>query len=512
MGAQDYYDLLDVDQDAHPDVIRRAYRRLALRCHPDKDPTQEAALRFAEISEAHMVLSDEQRRPIYDALGREGLRVYDMVGGIARVAPSLSEEAVLPPVILVHLGTAALGSLLLLAAAFALLVGWRLEGRILLPWPLIFGPLWLADPLLLLLAALAYADGRGTLRASAWRLAPSATLWLSFQMLLCARLQAPTAHSWLTVCTPLLVGRGVALSTLPARVLDARRSSTSATRRGLSRRHVTAIEGTCAVGAFVSAQLLLKCTQVALLPAQLEGSLRLPWHAALSPSWLAILLELGAVLIGCTHRPKASSRGAEPGKEQLHSLWLQASLIARLARGLACAALVGWLGGTLESLTSSDPATVRSQLMPPSTIALVLGFCCVCCVCSSARRSRSRANRRRRRCADPDGRPIDAPSPRASPRASPRSADCGSLGSPGSRRRASAQDQPATAACGSNAAASSAAAVHPQRAAADEMAFPESVLWAPIPEGGLPGAMPGAMPGSVGAAGRVEPLGGSCEP
>ncbi|KAL3225273.1 hypothetical protein MRX96_025956 [Rhipicephalus microplus] len=70
----DYYNLLEVPRNASPEDIRRAYRRLALRWHPDKNPDNkaEAEARFKEISEAYEVLSDESRRRQYDIYGHGG--------------------------------------------------------------------------------------------------------------------------------------------------------------------------------------------------------------------------------------------------------------------------------------------------------------------------------------------------------------------------------------------------------------------------------------------------------
>ena len=277
----DYYELLGVTYSDSADAIRRAYRRLALKYHPDKNPGQEAAHRWNAISEAYKVLSDERRRPVYDAVGREGLRFYDMAGGLGRAAPAFSaEDAILPPVLLINVWTASLGSLLLLISTFAAVVSWQLEGRTSLPWPVAFLPLWLADPLFILIAGLAFSEGRSTLRPTLQRQAPTACLLIAFQVLLCARLQTPSAFSWLAVFTPLLISRGTAMAALPSRVLDLRRHASAhrSTPGPFETATVTAVYG--------SARLLLESTQLALMPAALEGTLRLSWCADVFPSGL----------------------------------------------------------------------------------------------------------------------------------------------------------------------------------------------------------------------------------
>ncbi|KXJ28234.1 dnaJ homolog subfamily B member 6 [Exaiptasia diaphana] len=79
----DYYDILDVPKSATEQDIKKAYRRLALKWHPDKNPDNkdEAEAKFKEISEAYEVLSDEKRRNIYDKYGREGLTGGGRAGG-----------------------------------------------------------------------------------------------------------------------------------------------------------------------------------------------------------------------------------------------------------------------------------------------------------------------------------------------------------------------------------------------------------------------------------------------
>ena len=70
-----YYKILDVSKDATAIDIKKAYRKLALKWHPDKNPDQkeEAEKKFKEISEAYEVLSDEKKRKLYDQYGKEGL-------------------------------------------------------------------------------------------------------------------------------------------------------------------------------------------------------------------------------------------------------------------------------------------------------------------------------------------------------------------------------------------------------------------------------------------------------
>ncbi|MDO4683057.1 MAG: J domain-containing protein [Lautropia sp.] len=69
MDYKDYYKILGVSKEANPDEIRKAYRRLARKYHPDVSEEPDAARRMAEVNEANTVLSDPEKRAEYDALG-----------------------------------------------------------------------------------------------------------------------------------------------------------------------------------------------------------------------------------------------------------------------------------------------------------------------------------------------------------------------------------------------------------------------------------------------------------
>jgi molecular chaperone DnaJ len=75
MAKRDYYEVLGVGKNASADDIKRAYRRMAMKYHPDKNPDdKQAEARFKECAEAYEVLSDANKRQRYDQLGHEGLR------------------------------------------------------------------------------------------------------------------------------------------------------------------------------------------------------------------------------------------------------------------------------------------------------------------------------------------------------------------------------------------------------------------------------------------------------
>ena len=73
MSKRDYYDILGVTRSADRDAIKKAYRQLARKWHPDVNKSEDAQKRFSEIQEAYDVLSDEEKRKQYDRFGHVGV-------------------------------------------------------------------------------------------------------------------------------------------------------------------------------------------------------------------------------------------------------------------------------------------------------------------------------------------------------------------------------------------------------------------------------------------------------
>lgn len=70
--GKDYYKTLGIPKGSNEEEIKKAYRRMALRFHPDKNKDSNAEEKFKEIAEAYEVLSDPKKRVVYDQLGEEG--------------------------------------------------------------------------------------------------------------------------------------------------------------------------------------------------------------------------------------------------------------------------------------------------------------------------------------------------------------------------------------------------------------------------------------------------------
>ncbi|HIC38297.1 MAG TPA: molecular chaperone DnaJ, partial [Candidatus Marinimicrobia bacterium] len=81
---KDLYDIIGVSKNASNDEIKKSYRRLALKFHPDKNPgNKDAEIKFKEAAEAYSILSNQQKRQQYDQYGHTGVGMGDQTQGFS---------------------------------------------------------------------------------------------------------------------------------------------------------------------------------------------------------------------------------------------------------------------------------------------------------------------------------------------------------------------------------------------------------------------------------------------
>ena len=81
MAKRDYYEVLGVDRGADAAAVKKAYRRIAMKYHPDRNPDDpKAEDKFKDASEAYEILADEQKREAYDRYGHAGVDPQGMGG------------------------------------------------------------------------------------------------------------------------------------------------------------------------------------------------------------------------------------------------------------------------------------------------------------------------------------------------------------------------------------------------------------------------------------------------
>ena len=202
-----HYDVLGVRLTSSAEEIKRSYRRLALRYHPDKNAFE--GQKFREISLAYAILSSKSKRKIYDRYGTQGLHLIESL--ISRGFPSwlltpAAQCAIFASVCMLSF------SVLLFLPAFVLM---RIDEVFSWPWVAVLAPLWTVNVVLCagLVSLLIFQfDGRRQLRC---RICASSTslhvftclaLFIAFELLVCFKLddRGGGRYSYTIAMTPLL--------------------------------------------------------------------------------------------------------------------------------------------------------------------------------------------------------------------------------------------------------------------------------------------------------------------
>ena len=91
MSKRDYYEVLGVERTCTEAQLKTAYRKLAMKYHPDRNPgNKEAEERFKEAAEAYAVLCDSEKRSLYDRFGHQGVNAAG--GGAGGFDPSIFND------------------------------------------------------------------------------------------------------------------------------------------------------------------------------------------------------------------------------------------------------------------------------------------------------------------------------------------------------------------------------------------------------------------------------------
>ena len=436
------YSALGVTSDASPLELRRSYRQLARALHPDSQhiragsPSRQTAAEaeLSLVTQAYEILSDERRRDVYDAVGLDGLRLHEWIQTIQPTKAPASAPPALPPVLVYFVLAVGGGVLCTLLAAFVLLATMRYDqddlapsALTLLPWPLVFAPLWLADTLVVLvggcllllphrLPSTSFASSSLLpLSWEAWRSSPATILALriatpiafvvTWQLLLCSRLSLPPseAPSWLAVFTPLLVWRGVAIAALPGELRASQRAvagpdgtawhkrADAAAPFGRIRALVALAAPLRAAARQLGANLLLTL-QLSLFPPRLEGLLMCRWRVLLAPTWIWLAIEV-ALAARALWRPPSDAHGGDLGGrsrgDEEHTpmgrarrAWRQTTRLLWLSGYILGGLALWWTAAAFDSAEAGRAPAM--QVMAPVVLALATAVGCIVCTCGTA--------------------------------------------------------------------------------------------------------------------------------
>ncbi|KNC96333.1 uncharacterized protein SPPG_08236 [Spizellomyces punctatus DAOM BR117] len=402
MPNRDFYEVLSVPRTADAEAIRKAYRRKALRCHPDKTGQDPANIElFQLVQRAYEVLSDEKKRRIYDQYGERGVVLMESMGD---VAPFIDPDILLAMNTLFFVGTL-IAALLIMFPAF---ISVRADNKVFWSWGVVFIPLFIVD-LFLLFALLSTRSTKQTpedeeedgftedrtanferreqrekkkkLKASSNSLVRWCYfgLFLLFQIFLVLRLDDTVDWNWAIVFIPWFLMeilnviditvayvRTIRQGAIPLPYDEDPESQTPGTRPFSSMEKLALFFDSYST-------FPLRIIQAALLIAKFNGDISASWGLVFLPTWLWAFIQILVIIMEHVAVRRATAAAGKPAE-------LRVLLVGRIIFLIIMAFFlylgVGLLVKRLEDGMGTPSTAV---ILIPVFIISSLLFCCFCC-------------------------------------------------------------------------------------------------------------------------------------
>jgi len=312
-----YYDLLGVETTASDEDIRKAYKRMALRLHPDKNGgTDEAQQKFMEMKNAYDVLSDSQKRELYDTMGEDGIKIYEDYGSMG---PTELAELMFRSFLASGLGARALvvGILLLVVGFFLLIpIFWclRVNGSISWNWAAVFVPMWILDAFILLCACFSACstpkeesnpdDTEAEMKKisrerkiAAMLSVLQVVLFVLTQVFIVLRLQESVSWGMGVVLLPwwILEGIDVLRQSLRAKVM------LQEYRENVQADQETKEEGKKVIQILIARKfmwIILRVLLAILIALKVDDTISVSWWVVFLPLWILLIIEIGNMVLG----------------------------------------------------------------------------------------------------------------------------------------------------------------------------------------------------------------------
>ncbi|KAI8824580.1 uncharacterized protein EV422DRAFT_520597 [Fimicolochytrium jonesii] len=397
---RDLYAVLEVDRTADEDTIRRAYRRKALKCHPDKvGNTPENVDRFQLVQKAYDVLSDPKKRQVFDKYGERGVAMMDSMGN---VFPFVDPEFLLAVNTFFILGSL-LAALLII---FPALISVRADGRVSWKWSVVSIPLFILDACLLLVlwrlrasaepdAAVHHAEmNEGETfqerdrREKRKRMKASGSAfvkWLLFlllQIFIIVRLDDTVDWNWGIVFAPWFILEAVSFIDHIAYVNRQIREGASdhmmdpdaETGEIANRKYSTEEKAVLVFDEFRG--WTLRIIQLAVLIPKFNGTTDASWGLLFLPTWLWIVVEALSITLGVVVIKRAARRAGRSQIPELATIVTFRIVLASLI-ALFLYLFTGLLVKRLQNGGVPSPST--AVILIPVFIIASFVFCCCCC-------------------------------------------------------------------------------------------------------------------------------------
>lgn len=364
-----FYQLLGVPRDADAKEIRRAYRKIALRLHPDKNPDADPA-EFVEVARAYEVLSNDNLRKIYDQLGEQGIEAY-MQYGSAIPASVYNHLFVLMSCLAMYV--------LVMLVMWLTFISQKLSGDLDWSWTAVFWPMFMIDALLvivILLIATSFKKSEGGGDDDIPDMEPEVTpkvlmilrniFFILSQILLLLKLDASATFSWVIVLVPLFGIWVIACF-----------EAVSALRLGLAmvdQANAQGAEGVPSKGRLVFENfknIFLWLLQFLLLALKVSQTVEWSWTLVFCPQYaLRALYWLIFTILDCT-TAKTEEEKSNVRTERMCSLFCQSFFLIFISLAVV----------TLDQPFTYSPAEIFSPLFVQCGLLILMscGLCLVAC-------------------------------------------------------------------------------------------------------------------------------------
>lgn len=404
-----YYDLMGIAPDATPEQIKKAYRKKALQLHPDKrGNTPESQEEFTRMKQAYDVLSDPQKREVYDQVGEDGIKLMEDYGNMSPEEMS----------ILLFRSMGAFGArgkcvlILLVSLLFAFFliipIFWclRADTTITWNWAVVCIPLWVLDAIYYCCLCCMFAssdpemdpEDKSHNKPPLFKLYAflKALLLLVLQVFVALKLNGDVSWTLIEVFIPYFVYDGLSLlEGLAGGVLGYRMLTKSSEGAGASQTEGIKKQRSQLVLA-VFRKLILNLARIAqaiLLALKVDGSLDASWWLVFIPVWLYVAFFVSfPVRKYFRAKAKAKEPKAEP-RQQTHDAYTRESVTEEEDEAVSkypaldalCTILV--IGALMSpffilSARLQDGSFSSIYVLLPWLIVVGIVFCFICCAIS----------------------------------------------------------------------------------------------------------------------------------
>ncbi|KAJ0405008.1 hypothetical protein ATCC90586_001741 [Pythium insidiosum] len=341
-----YYDLLGVETDATPEMLKKAYRKKALQLHPDKrGNTPEAQEEFTRMKQAYDVLSDPQKREVYDQAGEDGIKIMENYGNMGpeeMMAALFASLGAFGPK-----GKCALISVITLLFSFFLIIPifWclRVDEKVTWSWTVVFIPMWILDAVIYCCMGCAFMSSDASMdpedkkhqRPALFKLYKflKALLLLVLQIFIAMKLNHDVSWSIREILLPYYVYDGLSfIETFIGGILGYRMLTKDSEGAGVSTTDAIKQQRTELVIMAVVRMVLIasRLAQGALLGLKLDGELTASWWVVFIPIWIYVAYFFSNPITRYfrvrSKQKNAQAKAADPSQQHTHDAYTRESV------------------------------------------------------------------------------------------------------------------------------------------------------------------------------------------